>query len=295
MIGGILEHIEEAGVHSGDSSCTLPPYSLSEEIQQKLQEQVKKIALELGVIGLMNTQFAIKNDDIYILEVNPRASRTVPFIAKATGLQLAKIAARCMVGQPLSSLETTYHKLPYFAVKQPVFPFNKFLGVDPILGPEMRSTGEVMGIGKTVGQAFAKSSLATGQILPSMGTVFMSVRGIDKPKAVQIARDLVQHGFSIVATRGTYAELEKHQVPARVVNKVHEGRPHIVDMMKNNEIKLVINTVDGHLAAADSFTIRATAMQKGICCVTTLAGAAAVVSALVESATDSVCALQDLY
>ena len=295
-IGGVLEHIEQAGVHSGDSSCTLPPYSLSPELQQQMCEQVKAMALELGVVGLINTQFAIKDNQVYVIEVNPRASRTVPFIAKATGVQLAKMAAKAMVGQLLTSnAQLPTSNRDYYAVKQPVFPFNKFPGVDATLGPEMRSTGEVMGVATTVGQAFAKASLGKGQALPKYGTVFLSVRNQDKSRAVELAQQLIELGFAIVATRGTYATLEKAGVASRFVNKVHEGRPHIVDIMKNNEIKLVINTTDGELATQDSHDIRATAIQKGIVYVTTLAGARAMVAALAEAQDISVNTLQELH
>ncbi len=281
LIGGILEHIEQAGIHSGDSSCTFPPHSLSLEIQQQLKEQLCEIAKQLGVIGLINAQFAIKDNIIYVLEVNPRASRTVPFIAKATGLSLAKIAARCMVG--ISILQqgfVTEYVPPYFAVKKAIFPFAKFPGADPILGPEMRSTGEVMGIGDSFGQAFSKSQLSSGQILPYEGRAFISVRDADKERAVKVAKQLITQGFSIVATRGTANTLMMEGVPCTIVNKVNEGRPHILDMIKNNEIQFIVNTTEGEQAIADSCTIRRSAVSRKICYTTTLAGGEAMCLAL---------------
>jgi carbamoyl-phosphate synthase large subunit len=296
LIGGILEHIEQAGVHSGDSSCTLPPPSLSAAIQDKLRDQVKKMARALGVVGLINAQFAIQNDEIYILEVNPRASRTVPFIAKATGLALAKIAARCMVGVSLREQNMLVERTPpYFAVKKPVFPFNKFPGVDPILGPEMRSTGEVMGIAESFGQAFAKSQLGGGDVMPTSGIAFVSVRDVDKKRVVTVARDLVKHGFRIVSTRGTAAVLQAAGIPCELVQKVAEGRPNIVDMIKNDEISFIINTSEGELAIEDSYTIRTSAIAHKVCYTTTLAGGEAAVLALQSEDSREVHRLQDLH
>jgi len=296
LIGGILEHIEQAGVHSGDSSCTFPPHSLSVAIQQQLKEQMTQIAKKLGVIGLINGQFAIKDHDIYVLEVNPRASRTVPFIAKATGLSLAKIAARCMVGLSLAEQEVTQERLPpYFAVKNAIFPFNKFPGVDPILGPEMRSTGEVMGIGSSFGQAFAKAQLSGGQMLPKTGRAFISVREADKQRAAKLAKQLHQLGFILVATRGTARAILAAHIPCEIVNKVTEGRPHIVDMIKNGEIEFIVNTTEGEQAIADSFTIRRSAVSRKICYSTTLAGGEAVCLALQSRDIGDVASLQQLH
>ena len=253
LIGGLMEHIEQAGVHSGDSACSLPPYTLSAEIQQRLCEQVSMMAKALGVVGLMNTQFAIKGDDIYILEVNPRASRTVPFVSKATGLALAKVAARCMVGQTLKQQNCTKQIIPNFvSVKESVFPFAKFQGVDPILGPEMKSTGEVMGIGKSFAEAFAKGMIAAGDEIPEPGTAFLSVRDNDKKGIVDLARSLYDQGFNLVATGGTAKVIQAAEIECRQVNKVKEGRPHIVDMIKNDEIVLIVNTTEGRSAIADS-------------------------------------------
>jgi carbamoyl-phosphate synthase large subunit len=277
VIGGIMEHIEQAGVHSGDSACSLPPYSLSEATQDELRRQTAAMARGLSVVGLMNVQFAIQAGLIYVLEVNPRASRTVPFVSKATGRPLAKIAARCMVGQSLAAQGIGGEIVPpYFSVKEAVFPFIKFPGVDTILGPEMKSTGEVMGVGETFAEAFLKSQLAAGVKLPVAGKVFVSVRDADKPRAVELARILIELGFSIVATRGTAAALEAAGVAVTPVNKVHEGRPHIVDMMKNDEIALVVNTVQEKRSAIhDSYQIRREALTDQIPTYTTLAGARA--------------------
>ena len=277
LIGGIMEHIEQAGVHSGDSACSLPPYSLSSYLERELRRQTIELAKGLNVVGLMNVQFAIQRDTVYVLEVNPRASRTVPFVSKATGLPLARIAARCMVGKNLD--DQGVHALAeptYFSVKEAVFPFNKFPGVDTILGPEMKSTGEVMGVGRTFGEAFVKSQLAAGVRFPVSGSVFISVRNSDKLAAVEVARELVELGFTLVATRGTAAVLSAHGVPVAVVNKVAEGRPHIVDMIKNGDVKLIINTVEErHTAIADSRSIRTSAVQHRVTYYTTIAGARA--------------------
>src|SRR5512139_3979528 len=245
VIGGIMEHIEQAGVHSGDSACSLPPYSLSPKLQDELRRQTVAMANELNVVGLMNVQFAIQGETVYVLEVNPRASRTVPFVSKATGIPLAKIAARCMAGQTLASQGVTKEVIPpYYSVKEAVFPFIKFPGVDTILGPEMKSTGEVMGVGVSFAEAFVKSQLAASVKLPTSGKVFLSVKDSDKPKAIEIARHLHEAGFKLVATRGTAHAIEAAGLPVHPVNKVTEGRPHIVDMIKNNEISLIINTVE---------------------------------------------------
>jgi carbamoyl-phosphate synthase large subunit len=277
VIGGIMEHIEQAGVHSGDSACSLPPYSLSSDTQDELRRQTAAMARGLAVVGLMNVQFAIQAGLIYVLEVNPRASRTVPFVSKATGRPLAKIAARCMVGQKLKAQGIGGEIVPpYFSVKEAVFPFIKFPGVDTILGPEMKSTGEVMGVGETFAEAFLKSQLAAGVKLPVTGNVFISVRDADKPRAIELAIILVELGFAVVATRGTAAALKAAGVAVTPVNKVHEGRPHIVDMMKNDEIALVVNTVqEKRSAIQDSYQIRREALTDEIPTYTTLAGARA--------------------
>jgi len=277
IIGGIMEHIEQAGVHSGDSACSLPPFSLSQEMQDELRRQTVAMAKELNVIGLMNVQFAIQGETVYVLEVNPRASRTVPFVSKATGVPLAKIAARCMAGQTLAQQGVTREIIPpYYSVKEAVFPFIKFPGVDTILGPEMKSTGEVMGVGDTFAEAFVKSQLAASVKLPKDGKVFISVREADKPGAVEIARSLAQLGFTIMATRGTAAVIRDAGVAVTVVNKVAEGRPHIVDMIKNGEVSLIINTVDSKPSAMrDSYSIRHAALQGRVTYYTTLAGARA--------------------
>ncbi|WJJ94116.1 carbamoyl-phosphate synthase large subunit [Neopusillimonas aromaticivorans] len=282
FIGGVMEHIEQAGVHSGDSACSLPPYSLSEEAIAEIKRQTSLMARALNVKGLMNVQFAIQDGDVYVLEVNPRASRTVPYVSKATGLQLAKIAARAMAGNTLLNQGVTEEVVPrYFSVKEAVFPFVKFPGVDTILGPEMKSTGEVMGVGESFGEAFVKSQLAAGVTLPESGVAFISVKGRDKPKAVEVARGLVNLGFSIVATRGTAAAIAEAGIPVQVVNKVTEGRPHIVDMVKNQEIALVINTVEERRnAIADSRHIRTVALASRVTFFTTIAGARAAVEGL---------------
>ena len=277
IIGGVMEHIEQAGVHSGDSACSLPPYSLSDEVQDELRRQTSLMAKGLNVCGLMNVQFAIQNDVVYVLEVNPRASRTVPFVSKATGLQLAKIAARCMAGQSLASQGVTREIVPhYYSVKEAVFPFNKFPGVDTILGPEMKSTGEVMGVGRTFAEAFVKSQMAASVKLPVQGKVFISVKESDKSKVADIARDLHLAGFTILATRGTASTISKAGIPVTVVNKVAEGRPHIVDMIKNKEIALIINTVDEKRQAInDSRSIRTSGLAARVTMYTTVWGAEA--------------------
>jgi carbamoyl-phosphate synthase large subunit len=277
LIGGVMEHIEQAGVHSGDSACSLPPFSLSAEIQDELRRQTVAMARALKVIGLMNVQFAIQNGVVYVLEVNPRASRTVPFVSKATGLPLAKIAARCMAGKSLAAQGVTAEVVPpYYSVKEAVFPFIKFPGADTILGPEMKSTGEVMGVGQTFAEAFLKSQMASGERLPSSGKVFLSVRDSDKDRTVDVARSLHRLGFSLLATRGTAAAIAAAGLPVVAVNKVAEGRPHIVDMIKNREIALIVNTVeDRRTAIRDSYSIRRAALQQRVSLFTTLAGARA--------------------
>ncbi|OWT60258.1 carbamoyl-phosphate synthase large subunit [Candidimonas nitroreducens] len=282
FIGGVMEHIEQAGVHSGDSACSLPPYSLSPEIVAEIKRQTALMARALQVKGLMNVQFAIQDGEVYVLEVNPRASRTVPYVSKATGMQLAKIAARAMAGRSLAEqgLGAEVHP-PYFAVKEAVFPFVKFPGVDTILGPEMKSTGEVMGVGESFGEAFVKSQLAAGVLLPESGVAFISVKPQDKPRAVKVARGLVEMGFKVVATRGTAAAIEAAGLPVQVVNKVTEGRPHIVDMIKSGEISLVINTVEERRnAIADSRLIRTHALASRVTFFTTIAGASAAVEGM---------------
>ena len=277
VLGGIMEHIEQAGVHSGDSACSLPPFSLGADIQDELRRQTVAMARALNVVGLMNVQFALQGDRVYVLEVNPRASRTVPYVAKATGRQLAKIAARCMAGSSLASQGVSGEIIPpYFSVKEAVFPFMKFPGVDTILGPEMKSTGEVMGVGKTFGEAFVKSQLAAGVKLPTGGKAFLSVRGADKQKIIEIATNLAGIGFTLLATRGTAAALKAAGLKVAEVNKVIEGRPHIVDMIKNREISLIINTVEENIRAIqDSWSIRNAALQGRITYYTTISGARA--------------------
>ena len=277
MIGGIMEHIEEAGVHSGDSACSLPPFSLSAKIQDELRRQTVAMAKALHVVGLMNVQFAIQGETVYVLEVNPRASRTVPFVSKATGIPLAKVAARCMVGQSLAQQGIKGEVVPpFYSVKEAVFPFIKFPGVDTILGPEMKSTGEVMGVGDTFAEAFVKSQLAAGVKLPTSGKVFISVREADKQGAAEVAKNLHQLGFTILATRGTAAVISEAGVEVKVVNKVTEGRPHIVDMIKNGEIGLIINTVDSKRSVIqDSYSIRHAALQGRVTYYTTMSGARA--------------------
>jgi len=280
FIAGIMEHIEEAGIHSGDSACALPPHSLDPEIIAELERQTRELALALNVVGLMNVQFAIKDGKVYILEVNPRASRTVPFVAKVIGIPIARIAAQVMAGRPLASFNLKQRKLDHIGVKEAVFPFARFVGVDPILGPEMRSTGEVMGLDRDFAMAFGKSQIASGQALPTSGTVFVSVKDSDKDRIVAPVRDLVEMGFRIVATRGTKRHLEQHGIPCDLVNKVLEGRPHVVDAMKNGEISIVFNTTEGARALADSKDIRRTALLNHIPYYTTLAGAIAVTKAI---------------
>jgi carbamoyl-phosphate synthase large subunit len=297
LIGGIMQHIEEAGVHSGDSSCSLPPYSLKSGIQDELRRQVALLARELGVVGLMNTQFAIQGEDVYILEVNPRASRTVPFVSKATGRPLAKIAARCMSGKSLAEQGATRERVPhYWSVKEAIFPFLKFQNVDPILGPEMRSTGEVMGVGRSFGEAFARGHEAAHVAAPAAGSkVFLSVRDADKSRLLEVARDLRERGFSLIATGGTAAYLREHGIECERINKVLEGRPHIVDAIKNGEISYIVNTTEGRQAIADSFSIRRSALQQHVTYSTTVAGAAALLHSLDFREQGGVTSLQELH
>lgn len=310
MIGGIMEHIEQAGVHSGDSACSLPPYTLSAVLQDELRRQTALMARALKVIGLMNVQFAIQGDvtagldacTVYVLEVNPRASRTVPFVSKATGQPLAKIAARCMAGQSLADQQDPNGQVPhevvppYFSVKEAVFPFNKFPGVDPILSPEMRSTGEVMGVGKTFAEAMLKSQLGAGSRLPRSGNVVLSVKTKDHPRAVAIARDLHALGFGIVATKGTAGAISAAGIPVKVVNKVKDGRPHIADIIKSGEIQLVFTTVDEtRTAIADSRHIRTAALANRVTYYTTMAGCEAATEALKHQDGLSVVSLQELH
>ncbi|WP_439611884.1 carbamoyl-phosphate synthase large subunit [Reyranella sp.] len=280
FVAGIMEHIEEAGIHSGDSACSLPPYSLPAKIIAEIERQTEAMAKALHVVGLMNVQFAVKDGEVYVLEVNPRASRTVPFVAKATGQPIAKFAARLMVGEPLKSLGVKKSKGKHIAVKEAVFPFARFPGVDIILGPEMRSTGEVMGLDMDFGRAFAKSQLGAGSKVPVEGTVFVSVKDQDKQAMVKPLKRLVELGFKVVATRGTAEFLARHSIEAQQVNKVLEGRPHIVDLMKDGKVQLVFNTVDGAGALTDSFTLRRTALMHKIAYYTTVAGAKASVEGI---------------
>jgi len=296
LIGGIMEHIEQAGVHSGDSACSLPPYTLSQALQDRMREQMARMARSLGVVGLMNAQFAIKGDDIYILEVNPRASRTVPFVSKAIGVPLAKVAARCMVGQSLADQGLTKERRPkHYFVKEAVFPFIKFPGVDTVLGPEMKSTGEVMGVGESFGEAYAKAQEGAGTLLPVKGKAMLSVRTADRARLVRVARELLDLGFSLYGTRGTAAAVTQAGLPCVPVNKVMEGRPHIVDMIKNGEVSFIVNTTEGAQAIADSAEIRRAALQHKVSYTTTISGAEATCLALKQLDIISVNRLQNLY
>ena len=296
VIGAIMQHIEQAGIHSGDSACSLPPYSLGEDIQNEMREVCKKMALELGVRGLMNVQLALQDGLIYVIEVNPRASRTVPFVSKCIGTSLAKIAARCMVGQTLESQGFTKEIIPpYFSVKEAVFPFNKFPGVDPILGPEMKSTGEVMGVGATFAEAYGKAELGASDEIPTSGTAFVSVRERDKHQVAALAKQLVDLGFKLVATTGTAKIIEQAGLPVTLVNKVKEGRPHIVDMIKSDKINLIINTTEGRQAISDSSAIRYSAEQHRVYYTTTMAGGDAVCQALNFDGETTVRRIQTLH
>jgi carbamoyl-phosphate synthase large subunit len=296
VIGAIMEHIEQAGVHSGDSACSLPPYRLDPAIQAEIREQVRAMALELGVVGLMNVQLAIQNGEIHVLEVNPRASRTVPFVSKAIGVSLAKVAARCMAGRTLAEQGFTEEVVPdYVSVKESVFPFTKFPGVDPILGPEMKSTGEVMGVGDSFAEAFSRATLAAGVALPSGGRAFVSVKDSDKPFVADVARDLVDLGFTLVATRGTRKVLADAGIEAEQVNKVTEGRPDIADLLKNRRVDFIINTTEGRQSIADSAVIRRLALQFKVCYTTTLTGGEALCRAIRYGQGERVRRLQDLH
>ncbi len=296
LIGGLMEHIEQAGVHSGDSACTLPPYSLGKKIQDELREQMTEMALALGVVGLMNAQFAVRGDDIFVIEVNPRASRTVPFVSKATGVALASVAVRCMAGTSLVEQGFTREVVPnYFSIKEVVFPFIKFQGVDPILGPEMRSTGEVMGIHRTFGGACIRAMRGASQKLPEPGKAFLSVRDGDKSSLPPIARNLVKRGFTLVATAGTCEYLRSQDFECEYVNKVDQGRPHIVDAIKNGEIKFIVNTTEGRQAIADSFSIRRQALQYSVPYTTTTARGWATLQAIDHADDREVSSLQSLH
>jgi carbamoyl-phosphate synthase large subunit len=301
LVAGIMEHIEQAGVHSGDSACCLPPHSIGRELEGELHRQTVAMARELNVVGLMNVQFAIQRREgksiVYVLEVNPRASRTVPFVSKATGLPWAKIAARCMAGISLARQGVKKEVIPpYFSVKESVFPFVKFPGVDTILGPEMKSTGEVMGVGRTFGEAFLKSQVAASVKLPKGGRAFVSVRDGDKRLAVGVARDLVDMGFTVCATRGTAQAIREAGVEVATVNKVAEGRPHIVDMIKNGDITFIVNTVeDTRTAVSDSRSIRTMALAQRVTYYTTIAGALAATTGMKAQAAFEPYRLQDLH
>jgi carbamoyl-phosphate synthase large subunit len=301
LIGGIMEHVEAAGIHSGDSACSLPPYTLSAALQDEMRRQAAAMAKALGVVGLMNTQFAVQGEGedavVYVLEVNPRASRTVPFVSKATGRPLAKIAARCMAGQSLDEQGIGEEIVPpFFSVKEAVFPFNKFPGVDPILGPEMRSTGEVMGVGKTFGEAMLKSQLGAGSRLPEKGTVVITVKNSDKQRAVKVAAELVALGYEVLATKGTAQAIAEAGVPVKLVNKVKDGRPHIADKVKAGEVQLVFTTVDEtRTAIADSRYIRTAALANRVTYYTTMAGSEAATEALKHQDDLEVVSLQELH
>jgi len=296
LVGGIMEHIEEAGVHSGDSACSLPPFSLSAEMCETLTHQVTQMAHGLGVVGLMNTQFAIQGESVYVLEVNPRASRTVPFVSKATGVPLAKVAALCMAGISLEQQGVLQMpELTHFSVKESVFPFGKFLGVDTLLGPEMKSTGEVMGTGKSFGEAFYKASLGASSELPAKGCAFISVRDRDKTGVVEVARQLIASGFKILATSGTQLAISEAGLACERINKLQQGQPHILDQIKNEAIDLIINTTEGRQAVADSYYIRAEALRRKIPYSTTLSGANAICAAQRHSASGPVYRLSDIH
>jgi carbamoyl-phosphate synthase large subunit len=296
VVGAIMQHIEQAGIHSGDSACSLPPYNLPADVQEEIRAQVKALALELGVVGLMNTQLAYQDGELYVIEVNPRASRTVPFVSKCIGRSLAKVAARCMAGTTLAEQGFETEIIPAtYAVKEAIFPFNKFPGVDPILGPEMKSTGEVMGVGLTFAEAYAKAQMGAGETFATAGNVFISVREADKSAVVEVARQTLALGYNIVATHGTAEVISAAGLPVTRVNKVAEGRPHIVDMLKNDEIQLVFNTTEGKQAIVDSSMIRRTALRHRVFCTTTIAGALAVCEALAYGSELSVYTIQDLH
>lgn len=288
IVAGIMEHIEEAGVHSGDSACTIPPHSLPNSVIKKIELQSKILSKALQVIGLMNIQFAIKNIEtnkpqIFILEVNPRASRTIPFVAKATGNQFAGIAARVMAGEKLSSFKIKpWHKTKIISVKEAVFPFARFPGVDSLLGPEMKSTGEAMGLAQTFGEAFAKSQMAVGANLPKSGTLFISIKDTDKPKILLLCKKLIDLGFNIIATKGTFKYLEKNDIKAKKINKVSEGRPHLVDAIKDGLVHIIFNTTEGEQSIEESFSLRRAALSAHIPYYTTIAGSKAATEAIVS-------------
>jgi carbamoyl-phosphate synthase large subunit len=294
---GILQHIEEAGVHSGDSACAIPPHSLEPRIIAEIDRQTRELALALKVRGLMNVQFAVKDGEVYLIEVNPRASRTVPFVAKAIGRPVAKFAARVMAGEALSSLGPIAHELDYIAIKESVFPFARFPGTDPVLGPEMKSTGEVMGIDRDFDIAFAKGLLGAGMILPQGGTAFVSVKDADKDNIVPAVEKLVELGFSIIATAGTAAHLQGEGLPVEVVNKVAQGRPHIVDKLLDGDVDLVFNTTEGWQSLKDSHSIRTTTLQKRVPYFTTAAASLAAARAIeaVRGHALEVASLQSYY
>ena len=296
VIGGILQHIEQAGIHSGDSACSLPPYSLTDELIEEITVMVKKIAIEIGAIGLINVQLAYYDNELYLLEVNPRASRTIPFVSKCIGRSLAKAGALCMAGIPLKDQNFEEEIIPeYFSVKEAVFPFNKFLGVDPILGPEMKSTGEVMGVGPSFSEAYAKAQLGAGEIIPQTGSVFLSVRDSDRPFIADLAKEFYELGFKIIATKGTARNISDEGIPVEIIKKVAEGRPHVVDAMKNAEVNLIVNTTEGRQSILDSASIRRTALEEKIYITTTLEGGRAVCSVLRNKDLWSVERLQDLH
>ena len=296
IIGGILQHIEQAGIHSGDSACSLPPYSLSEELIDEITQMVKKIAIEIGAIGLINVQLAYYNKKLYLLEVNPRASRTIPFVSKCIGRSLAKAGALCMAGISLKDQNFNKEIVPeYFSVKEAVFPFNKFLGVDPILGPEMKSTGEVMGVGSSFSEAYAKAQLGAGEIIPREGSVFLSVRDSDRPFVAELAKEFFDLGFNIIATKGTAKHINEAGIKVEIIKKVAEGRPHVVDAMKNGQVDLIVNTTEGKQSILDSASIRRTALEEKIYCTTTLEGGRAVCSVIRNKDLWSVERLQDLH
>jgi carbamoyl-phosphate synthase large subunit len=296
VIGGILQHIEQAGIHSGDSACSLPPYSLSKDLVDEISVMVKKIAIKIGAIGLINVQLAYYNKELYLLEVNPRASRTIPFVSKCIGRSLAKAGALCMAGISLKNQDFIKEIVPeYFSVKEAVFPFNKFLGVDPILGPEMKSTGEVMGVGPSFSEAYAKAQLGAGETIPQTGSVFLSVRDSDRPFVADLAKEFNDLGFKIIATKGTARSIAELDIPVEIIKKVAEGRPHVVDAMKNSEVNLIVNTTEGRQSILDSASIRRTALEEKIYCTTTLEGGRAVCSVLRNKDLWSVERLQDLH
>ena len=281
VVGGIMEHIEEAGIHSGDSSCSLPPYTLSDRLVQEIAEATTKMAEEFGVIGLMNIQFAIQGSNLFVLEANPRASRTVPFVSKAIGQPLAKIAARAMLGDRLAALGLMEQIVPeHFSVKAPVFPFNKFHGIDTLLGPEMQSTGEVMGVDRNFGAAFAKAQMGVRTAIQEQGAVFISVRDEDKRIVLSLASRIHNLGLSIIATRGTARAITNSGIPAEVVHKIHEGRPHVVDLIKNRQVSMIINTPAGRMERSDDHLIRSSAVSYEIPCITTMAAASATIQGL---------------